>query len=278
VPSYGVAMVNRPRTRRSVLSSFVGLVSVLGLLTQSSAAAATTSGGANYQPLPASVRHEIRAVPVKVLRSVGKGDGANAPKRVNQKLRKNGHPEVAYILGEFCPYCAAESWIAVVALSRFGAFHNLTTLTSAPNEGSLSSLQTVSFRYSHYTSRYLAFDPIVNEDVHLRHVESVPARLRKVWKHDDGGFGGYPFVDFAGRAIQTSSPFNPRVLRGLSRAQIATDLAKPRSAVARAIDGGANEFTAATCLATKNKPAKVCARKPVKALERSLKPLHHSTD
>jgi hypothetical protein len=182
---------------------------------------------------------------------------------------------VAYILGEFCPYCAAESWIAAVALSRFGGFHNLTTLTSASDEGTLASLQTVSFRYSRYTSRYLEFDPIVNEDTKRRHVEPVPARLRKAWKKDQGPFQGYPFVDFGGRAVQTKPPVDPRVLHGLSRKQIAADLAKPKSAVAEAIDGGANEFTAAVCLATKNQPAKVCAHKPVKALERSLKPLHH---
>jgi hypothetical protein len=250
-------------------------MAVFGLLSQSGAWATTVSGGANYQPLPVSIRHEIRSVPVTVLKAVGKGHETSVPGLVNQKLRKNGKPEVAYILGEFCPYCAAESWIAAVALSRFGQFHHLTTLTSSANEeGSLASLQSVSFRYSQYTSRYLVFDPIVNEDTNSKQVQPVPAGLAKVWKHDEGGFEGYPFVDFGGRAVQTAAPMDPRVLHGRSRAQIAADLAKPGSAVARAVDGGANEFTAAVCLATKNKPAKVCAHKPVKALEQSLKPLH----
>jgi hypothetical protein len=254
-----------------MISALVALTALFGTLAQSGGVATADSGGANYQPLPASIRHEIRAVPLPVLRAVGKGHETSVPGLVNQKLRKSGLPEVAYILGEFCPYCAAESWIASVALSRFGQFHNLTTLTSASHEGSMASLQTVSFRYSRYTSRYLVFVPIVNEDTNHNRVEPVPAGLRKVWKHDDSGFG-YPFVDFGGRAVQTVSPVNPRVLHGLSRAQIAAELSKPGSAVARAIDGGANEFTAAVCVATKNKPAKVCAHKPVKSLERALKP------
>ena len=40
-------------------------------------------------------------------------------------LSSGGKPEVLYVGTEFCPYCAAESWSLIVALSRFGQFSGL---------------------------------------------------------------------------------------------------------------------------------------------------------
>ena len=39
---------------------------------------------------------------------------------------------------EYCPYCAAQRWAMIVALSRFGTFSGLTTVHSA----SATSIQT----------------------------------------------------------------------------------------------------------------------------------------
>ena len=35
-------------------------------------------------------------------------------------LTSGGKPEILYVGAEYCPYCAAERWAMVVALSRFG--------------------------------------------------------------------------------------------------------------------------------------------------------------
>jgi hypothetical protein len=233
-----------------------------------------TAGAAadpNYQPLPVAVVHDL-AVPIATLAAVGPGkpDGqANQAPRVSSsnKISEGGKPEVAYVLGEFCPFCAGESWAVAVALSRFGTFNNLETLTSSAVD-TPPSIQTISFRHATFASRYVVFDAIVNEDTRFKKVEPVPANVRPAWNkgHDE-----YPFIDFGGRAELTTSSFSPTLLKGVSRMQIATDLAHPGRPVAQAIDGTANQLTAAICLATDNAPRKVCGSKAITAIQGSLK-------
>ena len=45
-------------------------------------------------------------------------------------LFSDGKPEVLYVATEFCPYCVANSWALIVALSRFGEFSGLSTSRS----------------------------------------------------------------------------------------------------------------------------------------------------
>src|SRR6266702_3251914 len=42
----------------------------------------------------------------------------------------NGHPELFYVGGEYCPFCAGERWAMIQALSRFGTFSNLKQIQS----------------------------------------------------------------------------------------------------------------------------------------------------
>ena len=64
----------------------------------------------------------------------------------------SGKPIVLYVGGEFCPYCAAERWSPVVALSRFGTFSNLTLLRSSSTD-MFPDTRTFSFAGSHYSSK-----------------------------------------------------------------------------------------------------------------------------
>src|SRR6266516_5440968 len=75
-----------------------------------------------------------------------------------------GKPEFLYIGAEYCPYCAAERWGAVVALSRFGTFSKLYQTTSSSNDV-YPSTPTFTFytgRYGgpFYTSKYIDFVPV----------------------------------------------------------------------------------------------------------------------
>jgi Domain of unknown function (DUF929) len=266
-----------------VLGAVAGCVTVT--IGSAPAAAHTTNGAGysragtadpNYAPLPAKVAREIGTVSPETLKAIGPGKtdhGRNLPPRLVKahKLASHGKPELAYILGEFCPYCAAESWSLAVALARFGTFHGLTTLTSSANDHP-PSIKTISFRYSRFRSHYLAYDPIVNEDASGKRVQTVPAKLRRAWKHFDPD--GYPFIDFGGKAVITKSSFDPTLLAKLSRTQIAADLNQPSRQVAKAVDGTANQITAAICLMTNDKPRKVCDTKTISAIQHSLRPSH----
>ena len=45
---------------------------------------------------------------------------------------RTGKPEVLFVGAEYCPFCAAERWPLIVALSRFGHFGALHNMQSAP--------------------------------------------------------------------------------------------------------------------------------------------------
>ena len=47
------------------------------------------------------------------------------------ELTLNNKPEILYIGAEYCPFCAAERWSMIIALSRFGTFSNLHFMTSS---------------------------------------------------------------------------------------------------------------------------------------------------
>ncbi len=60
---------------------------------------------------------------------------------------------------EYCPFCAAQSWPLIVALSRFGQFSGLSTSRS-PTFEDIPPVDGWTFYGSSYTSRYLAFAPV----------------------------------------------------------------------------------------------------------------------
>ena len=82
--------------------------------------------------------------------------------------------------------------------------------------------------------------------------------------------GSIPFLDIANRYVITGSSFSPQLLQGLSRSQIAADLSNPDSAVAQAIDGAANDITAAISTVTGNQPSSVGSSATIAAIAQKL--------
>jgi hypothetical protein len=66
---------------------------------------------------------------------------------------------VLYVGAEFCPFCAAERWPLLLALSRFGTFSNLKESHSSAADV-FPNTPTVSFYGSTYESDYVAFTPV----------------------------------------------------------------------------------------------------------------------
>jgi hypothetical protein len=199
-----------------------------------------------------AVEQQVTNVPAGRLNSVGTGQ-ANALQQTkgNQPpLTSGGKPEVLYIGGEFCPFCAAERWALTVALSRFGTFSGLHFIHSAADDGDIA---TLTFYRSHYTSKYVSFAPVEwyteNDRVTLQPPTS--AQLALFQKYDGPPYvntnnsGGFPFVDIGNKYLALGAQFQPTVLSGLSWSQIATDLSNPASPVAQNIDGAANTITKA---------------------------------
>jgi hypothetical protein len=58
--------------------------------------------------------------------------------------------------------------------------------------------------------------------------------------------------------VISGASYDPQLLAGMSRAQIAAGLTHPDSRLAQAIDGTANVITAAVCKVTGGSPKSVC--------------------
>src|ERR1700734_3986884 len=74
-------------------------------------------------------------------------------------LTSNGKPELLFLGGEYCPYCAAERWAMVNALSRFGTFTGLTTTHSSTSDV-YPDTPTFTFDKATYKSSYLDFSSV----------------------------------------------------------------------------------------------------------------------
>lgn len=245
---------------------------------------ASGSSGSGPPPTPAAsgtVTAALTGVPAGVLDTVGApGPPTVEPPTVltsGAPLRQDGLPVVAYVGAEFCPFCGAERLALVVALSRFGRFSSLGASTSS-RQLVFPGTPSVSFRGSAYTSRWLAFEPTetysasgtVTDPTAFAALQGVPAAVAAlVHRYDVPPLapttGALPFVDIGGRAVVVGAGFSPGVLSGLSLGTVAADLSSPTSPVAVAVDGTANELTAAMCAVTGEQPATVCQSPGVQA-------------
>jgi thiol-disulfide isomerase/thioredoxin len=244
----------------------------------------TTSSASNGPTGSAltSLINEVTSVPASTLNAVGTGGGAitNTPIKINgSTLTANGKPEMLYMGAEYCPYCAAERWAMIVALSRFGTFTGLSTVHSASVNGAGSAepypnTPTFTFAHAKYSSPYLTFTPVeLNTNIPdpstggyttLDTPTSAQNALMTKWDNQpyipsSEPAGSIPFIYFGGQTmIVGTSVAQNQALQGLNWNQIAADLHNPNSAVAKAEDGEANYITAAICKMTGNQPASAC--------------------
>ena len=217
-------------------------------------AAARTSAG--------TVASQVAAVPPSVINAVGAGSGVTPPTSLSAPpAGSGGKPLVAYVGGEFCPYCAAERWALVQALSRFGTFSNLGQTRSAADDGNIATLDFVG---SSYTSDYLVFKGFEVEDGNRKPLQTPSADVAALFARY--GNQSFPFVDLGGTSL-TGASFSPDVLSGLDQQQIAADLANPKSPVTQAIVGSANAITKRLCALTHGAPTAVCSAAGVTAAE-----------
>ena len=231
----------------------------------------------------ASVVTKVTSVPASTLDAVGDGGGAVEAKPTaisGSALAANGKPEVLYMGAEYCPYCAAERWALIVALSRFGTISGLSTIHSASVNGAgeaepYPNTPTWTFVKSKYTSPYFTFTPvemqtnIPDKSTGTYTNLQTPTAAQTALIDKYGTNGAIPFIDFGGKSVISGASYNAGVLAGLSWATIANDLHNPKSPVAKAILGTANYITAAICKATDNQPASACTA-TVKSLQSQI--------
>ena len=289
------AAARRAEQRRRILIAsgsvvvVLAIVLVLIVIKLNSTPASNNSANGPTGAALASVVSNVTSVPASTLDTVGNGNGAfigkiQTIKPAGAPLTANGKPEMLYMGAEYCPYCAAERWAMIVALSRFGTFSGLSTVHSSSSD-IYPNTPTWTFYKSTYTSSYLTFTP-VETTTNVADSSSpsgyVPlqtpttAQQALLTKYDVPPYvsssaqaGSIPFIDFGNKYVSIGASYNPQLLAGLSWSTIAADLHNPNSAVAQAVDGTANYITAAICKMTGNQPASACTA-AVQSLEGSL--------
>jgi thiol-disulfide isomerase/thioredoxin len=286
------AAARRAQVRKRLFLAAGSIVAVaavvIALAVVKAGSAPGTATAASEGPTGAALHSlvaDVTSVPASVLDTVGGGDlAADGMTKVNgTPLTADGKPELLYIGADFCPYCAAERWAMIIALSRFGTFSGLSTIHSSATDA-YPNTPTFTFYGSSYTSKYLSFVP-VEETTNYRQGNSASTSVPYVTlqtptaaeqalanTYDPGSDGSpIPFIDIGNKYVEVSNlaPYGPQDLTGLSWTQIAAALRDPSSAIAQGIDASANYLTAGICEMTGNQPASACTS-AVRALEPKL--------
>ena len=295
------AAERRAEQRRRILIASGAIIAVVAIVvafivvkTNSKPSASSSASNGPTGAALASVVSDLTSVPASTSDKIGDGGGqvSGKPKAVTNgtPLTANGKPEMLYMGAEYCPYCAAERWAMIQALSRFGTFSGLSTVHSASVNGAGQSepypnTPTFTFHGSSYTSKYLTFTPVETQtnipDKSTGGYTALETPTKEqsalLTKYDvppyvpSGSEGAIPFIYFGGKYIIAGASYSPQVLAGLSWSKIASDVKNdPSSNVAKAVVGTANYITAAICKMTGNQPASACTS-TIQSLESSLK-------
>jgi hypothetical protein len=269
------------RRRIRLATSAIGVVVVLvaGLVLvklTTGKDADKTSAAPSATTLPASVVKDVTSVSTSASDTVGATGVTTVPASIKAPaLTVGGKPEVLYVGAEYCPYCAAERWPVVVALSRFGTWTGLSGTSSGATDV-FPNTPTLSFHGATFTSDYLTFKGYETQtnkivDGQYAPLDKLPSADQRIFDtynkppYIAGTAGGIPFIDIAGKYVSSGATYGPETLGGETRAGIARAINDPTSKIGKAVLANANVLTAAICQVTGAKPANVCTSSGVVA-------------
>jgi Domain of unknown function (DUF929) len=266
-----------------VVGVLLVLAAVIGVFIYISRQPSSTTGSSSTPtPTTASVLNAVSNVSPSIFAAVGTGGQQNimvSTKKAGSTqpplVGSTGKPEFFYAGAEYCPFCAAERWGAVVALSRFGKFTHLNETTSSPDDV-YPSTPTFTFYQSAYSSQYIDFMSVETEGqkqgVPLQTPTAEQNQLISTYNGPPyfSSAGSIPFIDIGNQQLSQGANYSPQVLAGLSQQEIANNLSNPNSDITKGVVGTANYLTAAICMATNQQPASVCTAAPIPQIEQTL--------
>ncbi len=217
-------------------------------------------------PASAALVADITRLPASDYTIVGiTGQQSSALKAISDAaITTDGKPTFVYVGGEFCPYCAAERWAVVTALSRFGTFTGLET-TRSSGADVYPNTPTLSFLTATYTSDYLVLDAKEISDRArnaLQPLSSLGAAAEASYAKYGGG--GVPYLSLDNKYF-TTYQYDPGVLAGKTPDQVGAAIADPSTTISKDVLTAANVLTAGFCTMTDQQPSAVCGAPEVKA-------------
>lgn len=280
-----VALSRRPpwQSPTVITSVSVGIVAVVLIIFVVINQVGGPSVGTSV-PISSSVASAVLHPNPSVISTVGSGgQPGEMVKLPGDTVLKdsNGKPMFVYVGAEYCPFCAAERWSMIYALSQFGTFKGLTQIQSSSTDV-YPDTSSFTFHKSTYTSPYIDFVPNEVLDRSQNPLETPSSQVKAIFtKYSTPPYtsttGGFPFLDIAGLYTLYNTSYSPQLLANLTWEQIATKLKNPADPVTQAIVGNANILTAAMCIALNDVPASVCSSSTIQAIEPSLKALKTPT-
>lgn len=291
-PKSAAAGGGRPAGLFTWIAVALVIVVVAALVIIKVASGSSSPTATNFQAADPTVVSELTSIPASIFNSVGVNSPVVAvtpPTSVTGQpaltTTVNGKslPEIFYEGGEYCPFCAAQRWTTIIALSRFGTWSGLGNMSSYSGDV-YPNTPTFTFVKAHYSSKYLAFksveafsdtiDPATGQYAVLQ--TPTVAEQKLVAKYDSSTYikgastGSIPFFSFADKYFVAGASYTPAALAGLTRNQIATGLSSTTSPVTVAIVASANYQSAAICTLTKNLPSNVCKSPGVVAAKKAM--------
>jgi thiol-disulfide isomerase/thioredoxin len=278
----------------------VGLVVIvvvaLVIIKVASGGGTATPGKTTFVPVSSAVLTELTTVPASVFNSVGVTSPiapvtppqpiAKLPALTSTNASGQTVPEVLYMGAEYCPYCAAQRWSTIVALSRFGTWSGLGNMASYSGDV-YPNTPTFTFINAKYTSKYVAFKSVEMYTNYIDQATSYYAKLQtptaqeqhEISTYDTSKYikgltsaqdGSIPFMSFANKFLVAGASYSPTTLAGSSRDSIAGALDNATSPVTQAIIASANYQTAAICTLTNQQPGNVCTSSGVAAAAKAM--------
>ena len=258
----------------------------------------TPSKSAGFQATDATTVAELTKIPLSVFNTVGVTSTVaqvSPPQAVKgQPLLTSTSatgarlPWVFYFGAEYCPFCAAQRWTTIIALSRFGTWTGLGNTASSTLSGEVfPGTPSFTFFKAKYSSKYLVFkgveqlNNVFNNAINNYSPLQTPTKqeVALVTKYDNSKWiktltaterGSIPFITYANQYLVAGASYTPATLQGLTRGAIAAGLSDPTSPVTDAIIASANFQTAAFCTLTKNQPGTVCTSSGVAAAKKVM--------
>jgi thiol-disulfide isomerase/thioredoxin len=278
----------------------VGLVVVvvvaLVIIKVASGGGTATPGKTTFVPVSSAVLTELTTVPTSVFNSVGitspiaavtpPQSVAKLPALTATDASGKTVPEVLYMGGEYCPYCAAQRWSTIVALSRFGTWSGLGNMSSYSGD-IYPNTPTFTFVDAKYASKYLVFKSVELYTNYIDPTTQYYAKLqtpttqeeKEITTYDTSKYikgltsaqnGSIPFITFDNKFLVAGASYSPTTLAGSSRDSIAAALDNATSPVTQAIVASANYQTAAICTLTNQQPGNVCTSSGVMAAAKAM--------
>jgi hypothetical protein len=221
---------------------------------------------------------QVEDVPVSTLVAAAKSEpSGTTPAQVlpadTKVLMLDGKPEILYMGAEYCPFCAAERWAMVMALSKFGTFTNVKG-TSSSSIDTNPSTPTFSFYGSTYKSPYISFVPVeLQTNTYSASLGTYPTlqtptaqQNALMAKWDVSPYttenGSIPFMYMAGKYLVTGAQYDAAPISGKSFDDAVPYMTSGTNPTSRAVEAAAGYLVGEIVAITHDQPASVASQVP----------------